>query len=224
MAECAICYDALTNEVSLRCGHTFCRRCIDRWTQTQSNSSRCPMCRERYSLEPEFEIEDSVSFTTSGRVNWENFIDYRDPGNTFQEFVQTQASMNLLGPMRSRRDMYRSVIRTRSRAGLGRLLRNIGRSLAIYRYNPRSPPPFGLFDHWRPQFSDLVGTDPNRIAFFLANSGLARVDITSGPGDSPPLRLYHCLNCSRFVTSSHAMMDLHRCSVEYLQVTTHHDL
>ena len=44
--ECAICLsdDTVTSKsVTLRCGHTYCRKCINRWTHR--GNATCPTCR-----------------------------------------------------------------------------------------------------------------------------------------------------------------------------------
>ncbi|XP_068107496.1 E3 ubiquitin-protein ligase TRIM39-like [Hyperolius riggenbachi] len=48
--ECPVCLDIYTDPVSLRCGHNFCRFCIDRVLDSQEGSAgySCPECRERY--------------------------------------------------------------------------------------------------------------------------------------------------------------------------------
>ena len=40
---CPLCYETTTDSVVTGCGHTFCSRCLGRWTATNST---CPMCRE----------------------------------------------------------------------------------------------------------------------------------------------------------------------------------
>ncbi|XP_068120732.1 E3 ubiquitin/ISG15 ligase TRIM25-like [Hyperolius riggenbachi] len=46
--ECTLCLDIFTDPVTLRCGHNFCRGCIDRVLDTQEGSGgySCPECRE----------------------------------------------------------------------------------------------------------------------------------------------------------------------------------
>ncbi|KAM9315557.1 nuclear factor 7, ovary-like [Gastrophryne carolinensis] len=46
--ECSICLEIYTEPVTLKCGHNFCRVCIDRVLQTQEGSGHysCPECRE----------------------------------------------------------------------------------------------------------------------------------------------------------------------------------
>ncbi|XP_068110641.1 E3 ubiquitin-protein ligase TRIM39-like isoform X3 [Hyperolius riggenbachi] len=52
--ECPICLNIYTDPVSLRCGHNFCRVCIDRVLDTQERSAdySCPECREKYKDRP----------------------------------------------------------------------------------------------------------------------------------------------------------------------------
>ena len=203
---CAICLDIINSPLSITCGHAFCTVCITEWANT---ASTCPMCRATFSLEPEV-LGDSVSFIT-GDIGWEDFIDFEDPGLQWNRFLY-------------RRSSYRRLIgRGHHNMALRILVQDLLNLDGIYHYDNRRPNPPGLFDHWRQEFMDLSGDDPNRIAFYLANMGLARTDIRSLPGDRPPHQLYHCIHCSRFVTSSIASLDAHRCSTELARITTHYD-
>jgi len=44
--QCAICFELMTNPVSLKCQHSFCTLCIQR-TAAQNGSLHCPLCRKR---------------------------------------------------------------------------------------------------------------------------------------------------------------------------------
>ncbi|XP_077123070.1 E3 ubiquitin/ISG15 ligase TRIM25-like [Ranitomeya variabilis] len=52
--ECPICLTLYTDPVILRCGHNFCRVCIDRVLNTQEGSGvySCPECREEFQERP----------------------------------------------------------------------------------------------------------------------------------------------------------------------------
>ncbi|XP_075711914.1 E3 ubiquitin/ISG15 ligase TRIM25-like [Rhinoderma darwinii] len=51
---CSICLNIFTDPVTLRCGHNFCRVCIDRVLNTQDESGvySCPECREEFQERP----------------------------------------------------------------------------------------------------------------------------------------------------------------------------
>ncbi|XP_072001184.1 E3 ubiquitin-protein ligase TRIM39-like [Engystomops pustulosus] len=51
---CSICLSIYTDPVTLRCGHNFCRVCIDRVLDTQDGSGgySCPECREEFQERP----------------------------------------------------------------------------------------------------------------------------------------------------------------------------
>ncbi|KAM3924477.1 E3 ubiquitin-protein ligase TRIM39-like [Leptodactylus fuscus] len=53
--ECSICLSLYTDPVTLRCGHNFCRVCIDQHLNTQEGSRAysCPDCREEFRDRPE---------------------------------------------------------------------------------------------------------------------------------------------------------------------------
>ncbi|XP_072001295.1 E3 ubiquitin-protein ligase TRIM11-like [Engystomops pustulosus] len=52
--DCSICLTTYTDPVMLRCGHNFCRVCIDRVLDTQDGSGgySCPKCREEFQERP----------------------------------------------------------------------------------------------------------------------------------------------------------------------------
>ncbi|XP_040210978.1 E3 ubiquitin-protein ligase TRIM39-like [Rana temporaria] len=52
--DCSICLTTYTDPVNLRCGHNFCRVCIDRVLDTQEGSGgySCPECREEFRDRP----------------------------------------------------------------------------------------------------------------------------------------------------------------------------
>ncbi|XP_069822202.1 E3 ubiquitin/ISG15 ligase TRIM25-like [Dendropsophus ebraccatus] len=51
---CSICLSLYTDPVTLRCGHNFCRGCIDQVLNTQDGSGvySCPECREKFPQRP----------------------------------------------------------------------------------------------------------------------------------------------------------------------------
>ncbi|XP_077329996.1 E3 ubiquitin-protein ligase TRIM39-like [Lithobates pipiens] len=52
--ECSVCLNIYIDPVNLKCGHNFCRVCIDRVLDTQEGSGRysCPECREKFQHRP----------------------------------------------------------------------------------------------------------------------------------------------------------------------------
>ncbi|XP_069807662.1 E3 ubiquitin/ISG15 ligase TRIM25-like [Dendropsophus ebraccatus] len=52
--ECSICLNLYTDPVTLRCGHNFCRGCIDQVLNTQDGAGvySCPECREEFQERP----------------------------------------------------------------------------------------------------------------------------------------------------------------------------
>ncbi|XP_063795520.1 E3 ubiquitin/ISG15 ligase TRIM25-like [Pseudophryne corroboree] len=55
--DCSICLNIYTDPVTLRCGHNFCRVCIDHVLDTQGGSGvfTCPECRAEYPDRPPLE-------------------------------------------------------------------------------------------------------------------------------------------------------------------------
>ncbi|XP_068105842.1 E3 ubiquitin-protein ligase TRIM39-like [Hyperolius riggenbachi] len=52
--KCSLCVESYIDPVSLRCGHSFCRVCIDCVLESQEGSAgySCPECREKYKDRP----------------------------------------------------------------------------------------------------------------------------------------------------------------------------
>ncbi|KAM5125838.1 LOW QUALITY PROTEIN: E3 ubiquitin-protein ligase TRIM7-like [Mantella aurantiaca] len=50
--ECSVCLNIYTDPVTLKCGHNFCRVCIDRGTQGGSGGYSCPECRQKFQDRP----------------------------------------------------------------------------------------------------------------------------------------------------------------------------
>ncbi|XP_068091080.1 E3 ubiquitin/ISG15 ligase TRIM25-like [Hyperolius riggenbachi] len=52
--DCSICLSIYTDPVNLRCGHNFCRLCIDQVLDSQEESGiySCPECRKRFQARP----------------------------------------------------------------------------------------------------------------------------------------------------------------------------
>ena len=48
--ECPICIEAYTDPRVLSCGHAFCFKCIEAWSNEKSHIRKlaCPLCRRRY--------------------------------------------------------------------------------------------------------------------------------------------------------------------------------
>ncbi|XP_068102492.1 uncharacterized protein [Hyperolius riggenbachi] len=61
--NCSICLSLYTEPVSLRCGHNFCRGCIEAVLTTQDGTGvySCPECREEYSQRPLLEKNRKLS-------------------------------------------------------------------------------------------------------------------------------------------------------------------
>lgn len=42
--ECSICYENINEQKTLKCGHSFCKHCISKWSK---KSNTCPCCRKK---------------------------------------------------------------------------------------------------------------------------------------------------------------------------------
>ncbi|XP_060899849.1 NLR family CARD domain-containing protein 3-like isoform X4 [Labrus mixtus] len=63
LSSCALCQDVLSDPVSTRCGHWFCRQCLTSyWDQsTSSGESSCPQCGKRPKISRGLQISRYVS-------------------------------------------------------------------------------------------------------------------------------------------------------------------
>jgi hypothetical protein len=75
LEECSICYGTMLYPrltKTLRCGHKFHRKCINKWTATNPS---CPFCRT--SIEPELphHLRTRISMPVSSNINNTNIVD-----------------------------------------------------------------------------------------------------------------------------------------------------
>ena len=52
VTECAICTGDLTDARVLPCVHTFCLKCVEKWSQNQKTGGKfsCPICRKKFEI------------------------------------------------------------------------------------------------------------------------------------------------------------------------------
>lgn len=43
--ECPICCDLLLDPIVGKCGHDFCKHCLEEWIASQAGPATCPLCR-----------------------------------------------------------------------------------------------------------------------------------------------------------------------------------
>jgi hypothetical protein len=43
--SCCICYDEIQDKGTIDCGHSFCRKCIQKWSR---RNTTCPLCRQQF--------------------------------------------------------------------------------------------------------------------------------------------------------------------------------
>jgi len=56
--DCQVCYGLFLDPMTLTCGHTFCRKCLQR---VLDHSSLCPVCRRQLSLSPNLTEASTLS-------------------------------------------------------------------------------------------------------------------------------------------------------------------
>ncbi|XP_073480483.1 E3 ubiquitin-protein ligase TRIM11-like [Aquarana catesbeiana] len=75
--ECSVCLNIYTDPVTLKCGHNFCRVCIDRVLDTQGGSGgySCPECREEFpdrpALHRNITLRNIAETFLSAQPDWE---------------------------------------------------------------------------------------------------------------------------------------------------------
>ena len=48
--KCSICSEVFSDPVRAKCGHTFCRNCIESWIKNRNKAAPCPFCRQSMTL------------------------------------------------------------------------------------------------------------------------------------------------------------------------------
>ena len=65
---CPLCLESFKNPTLLRCGHTFCRACLENYDQQHNavDHMECPVCRKRTKLEENRIAGLSPNFSLQG--------------------------------------------------------------------------------------------------------------------------------------------------------------
>ncbi|XP_044147885.1 E3 ubiquitin/ISG15 ligase TRIM25-like [Bufo gargarizans] len=83
--ECSVCLSLYTDPVTLRCGHNYCRVCIDQFLNTQDSSGvySCPECRADFQERPALQrnitlckVMENFLSTHRVKLNTLNFCSY----------------------------------------------------------------------------------------------------------------------------------------------------
>ncbi|XP_068136253.1 E3 ubiquitin-protein ligase TRIM8-like [Hyperolius riggenbachi] len=83
--ECVLCQNVYTDPVTLRCQHSFCRKCIDRALSKQMGflGYSCPKCKERFRRRPSlqrdsrlYELLENVSLVHQDKEKTRTFCSY----------------------------------------------------------------------------------------------------------------------------------------------------
>ncbi|CAD8059105.1 unnamed protein product [Paramecium primaurelia] len=91
--DCVICYNAMNDPVSMKCGHSFCKSCM---TQDQNNSKKCPICRVEQV--DEIQLSENNKFLTKLiqlRLSFENYSNLQqedDVQNYYKIYIKPQSS------------------------------------------------------------------------------------------------------------------------------------
>ncbi|XP_058627388.1 E3 ubiquitin-protein ligase TRIM39-like [Onychostoma macrolepis] len=57
--QCPVCLDLFTNPVTIPCGHSFCKSCLNQcWDK--SEDCYCPLCKEKFSKRPDLKINTAL--------------------------------------------------------------------------------------------------------------------------------------------------------------------
>lgn len=110
--ECSVCYERLTNPFRLRCGHAYCKPCVEEWyVSSTADSPGCPTCRRPISLKALDEVrdqrlEDKVFSEVMDQFiyDWQQFIQDFTPTTSdrrlfFSELAKAQLTIKALWEM-----------------------------------------------------------------------------------------------------------------------------
>ncbi|KAM5164090.1 E3 ubiquitin/ISG15 ligase TRIM25-like [Mantella aurantiaca] len=89
--DCSICLNIYTDPVTLKCGHNFCRDCIDRVLDTQEASGvcSCPECRVEFQERPEL----------NRNITLHNIVESLQPTESVPEESQTFCTYCIHSPV-----------------------------------------------------------------------------------------------------------------------------
>ncbi|KAM9329462.1 E3 ubiquitin/ISG15 ligase TRIM25-like [Gastrophryne carolinensis] len=89
--ECSVCLSVYTDPVNLRCGHNFCRVCIDRVLETQEEAGRyfCPQCRKSFLSRP----------TLHRNITLRNVVETFQSAHADQQEIQTPCTYCVDSPV-----------------------------------------------------------------------------------------------------------------------------
>ncbi|KAM5164702.1 E3 ubiquitin/ISG15 ligase TRIM25-like [Mantella aurantiaca] len=89
--DCSICLNIYTDPVTLKCGHNFCRDCIDRVLDTQEASGvcSCPECRVEFRERPEL----------NRNITLRNIVESLQPTESVPEESQTFCTYCIHSPV-----------------------------------------------------------------------------------------------------------------------------
>jgi hypothetical protein len=100
--QCSVCLLNMTdnNTRRLECGHTFHRRCVDRWKMTCTGSPTCPMCRMPFDV-PQYRCILTIQRVSDGAstqqdvpmVDMERVV--RDLGLQLRELTDESVRMDV---------------------------------------------------------------------------------------------------------------------------------
>jgi len=57
-----MCFDLLEGDAALmtKCGHFFCKQCLEGLVELERRNSKCPSCRQKFTLEDSFKMMDVI--------------------------------------------------------------------------------------------------------------------------------------------------------------------
>ena len=59
--ECIICHEIFISPSIIKCGHSFCKHCIEKWNDAKNNEGNCPICHEEIlEISPNHVLKDLI--------------------------------------------------------------------------------------------------------------------------------------------------------------------
>uniref|UniRef100_UPI00358EF51B E3 ubiquitin-protein ligase TRIM65-like isoform X7 n=1 Tax=Myxine glutinosa TaxID=7769 RepID=UPI00358EF51B len=93
---CSVCLQIYKDPVTLPCGHSFCRLCIEKCWENREENCVCPNCREVFPQKPKLKKNVTVAYMVDNIVNLKKGIRCTQHGKPIQLYCKDDGSLMCL--------------------------------------------------------------------------------------------------------------------------------